>query len=130
VSGRGGIYGGPDGQELHGDGQPVGQPRSDRPVEVPPNQRFKLANRDIEEAVAMMDHPPMYRSCFVLGMELAMRIVRNSAETSFNGAKPDETMLEGIVSMIRIIQVQIGSGRMELPDVWTDEEVDEVRRIS
>jgi signal recognition particle receptor subunit beta len=72
----------------------------------------------------------MYRSCFVLGMELAMRIVRNSAETSFNGAKPDEMMIEGIVSMIRIIQVQIGSGRMELPDVWTPEEIDEVRRIS
>jgi hypothetical protein len=131
MSGRGGIYGGPDGQELHGDGQPVSRPRSDRPVEVPPNQRFKLANRDIEEAVAMMDHPPMHRSCFVLGMELAMRIVKNSAETSFNGKKPDETMINGINSMIRLIQVQIGSGRMDMSEItWSPEEIDEVRRIS
>lgn len=62
-------------------------------------------------------------------MEFAMRIVRNSAETYFNGKKPDETMLEGINSMIRIVQVQIGSGRMPLPE-FTPDEIDEVERIS
>ena len=29
MSGRGGIYDGPDGQQLHGDGKPVGQPVSE-----------------------------------------------------------------------------------------------------
>jgi hypothetical protein len=103
------------------------------PVEVPPSARFKLANRDIEEAVVMMDHPPVHRSCFILGMELAMRIVRNRArdlkETVHNGCDCHDD-LETVVGMIRIVQVEVGSGRMEMPPMWTEEEIDEVRRIS
>jgi hypothetical protein len=90
----------------------------------------RLANRDIEEAVLMMDHPPVHRSCFILGMELAMRIVRNSRETFFNGTKPDDTLLGGITEMIRLVQVEIGAGRMDLPQKWTQDEIDEIRRIS
>jgi hypothetical protein len=66
---------------------------------------------------------------FIFGMTLAMRIVRNCGETFFNGKKPDELMLEGIIAMIRLIQVEIGSGRMKMPK-FTDEEIAEVRRIA
>lgn len=66
---------------------------------------------------------------FILGMELAMRIVRNSHETYFNGKKPPMTMLEGINSMIRLCQVEIGAGRMPLPR-FTPDEIDEVERIA
>ncbi len=66
---------------------------------------------------------------FVFGMEFSMRIVRNCGETYFNGKKPDELMLEGIVAMLRLAQVQIGSNRMELPE-FSEEELEEVRRIS
>lgn len=69
------------------------------------------------------------RHSFVLGMEFAMRIVRNTAETSFNGKKPDETMIEGINAMIRFVQVEIGSRRMPIPG-FTQDEIDEVERIS
>jgi len=69
------------------------------------------------------------RQSFILGMELAMRIVRNSSGTFFNGQKPDETMLGSIIAMIRLVQVEMGSGRMALP-MFSEEETAEVERIS
>lgn len=77
----------------------------------------------------MIDARNIHRPSFILGMELAMRIVGNSAETYFNGAKPDETMLDGINAMIRLVQVEMGSGRMPLPE-FSPDEIDEVERIS
>jgi hypothetical protein len=69
------------------------------------------------------------RHSFILGMEFAMRIVRNSGETFFNGKRVDETALEGINAMIRLCQVEIGAGRMPLPE-FSEEEIAEVERIS
>lgn len=65
---------------------------------------------------------------FIHGMQLCMRILRNCGSTYFNGERPKETMLEGIRAMIRLVQVQIGSGRQELP-TFSDEEKEEMRRI-
>jgi hypothetical protein len=77
---------------------------------------------------AMMVHS---RQSFVLGMELAMRIARNLS-TGKELTDPVEQKLQTAIGTIRIVQVEIGSGRMPLPEPheWTPDEIDEVERIS
>jgi hypothetical protein len=45
---------------------------------------------------------------------------------------PVEQKLQTAIGTIRIVQVEIGSGRMPLPEPheWTPDEIDEVERIS
>jgi hypothetical protein len=91
-------------------------------------------NRDGDEINEQFRTAPLStiirdRHSFILGLELAMRIVRNQLGTSFNGQEPDELLLEGIVAMIRLVQVEMGSGRMPLP-TFNAEETAEVERIS
>lgn len=75
---------------------------------------------------------------FILGMEFAMRICRNEASnhkgdpfvyghTDSRAARATEADL--CASLIRIVQVEIGSGRSPLPE-FTPDEIDEVERIS
>jgi len=67
---------------------------------------------------------------FIEGMELAIRICRNRAE-DYGGdlSKPMCQAAETCAGLIRLVQVEIGSGRQPLP-VFTVEETDEIDRIS
>jgi hypothetical protein len=78
------------------------------------------------------DHPFDYvdKHSLILGMELAMRIIRNRAADQKDLAHwDDEQECQNLVGMIRIVQVEIGSGRMPVPSNWTPDEIDEVERI-
>jgi hypothetical protein len=92
---------------------------------------------DLTRCKPPVNAPPIHmlvrdRQSFVLGMEFAMRIVRNRiTDLKERGAPEDLKMeCENMFGMIRIVQVQIGSGRMALPSVWTPDEIDEVGRIA
>lgn len=72
---------------------------------------------------------------FILGMELAMRIARNRKEdlavTHSDYPKAlslVRNQIETLIGCIRIVQVEIGAGRMPLPE-FTPDEIDEVERI-
>lgn len=94
----------------------------------------------VEGAYPETETPPIHmlvrdRQSFVLGMELAMRIVRNRGEDikQMRGREMNETeIMEAATTaaMIRLVQVEIGSGRMPVPNEWTADEIDEVGRIA
>jgi hypothetical protein len=67
---------------------------------------------------------------FLAGMQLSIRLVRNRADDCKRMGKLDyrqeALVIEGI---IRICQVEIGSGRMERPKL-TEAELEEMDRIS
>jgi hypothetical protein len=69
---------------------------------------------------------------FLAGMQLAMRLCRNRAE-DIRSAGKIMTMAgneaDNCAGIIRICQVEIGSGRMERPK-FTKEELEEMDRIS
>jgi hypothetical protein len=73
------------------------------------------------------------RHSFILGMELAMRIIRNRCQSHQEMGIPlsqqphqEAACCEGV---IRIVQVEIGAGRLPLP-TFSPEEIDEVERIA
>jgi hypothetical protein len=87
--------------------------------------------------------PPIHmlvrdRQSFVLGMELAMRIAGNRANDraavlgvpNYDLSDPEIQALATARAMIRLVQVEIGSGRMPVPNEWTPDEIDEVGRIA
>lgn len=69
------------------------------------------------------------RHSFILGMEFAMRICRNEADNHKVRNPLRATEAELCSAIIRIVQVEIGSGRSPLPE-FTDDEIKEVERIS
>lgn len=79
------------------------------------------------------DFIPAIQQCalesFVSGMELAMRICRNRAQ-DYGGdlADPKCQAAETCVGVIRIVQVEIATGRSAIPE-FTYDEIDEIRRI-
>jgi len=75
------------------------------------------------------------RRAFIEGMELSMRICRNRAA---DYAKLDVTQdhkvwreqeAKNCAAMIRIVQVNIGAERIDIPD-FTLDEIEEMERIS
>lgn len=81
------------------------------------------------------DFIPAIQQCalesFVAGMSLAMRICRNRAE-DIRSAGKIMTMAgneaDNCVGVIRIVQVEIATGRSQIPG-FTYDEIDEIRRI-
>lgn len=73
---------------------------------------------------------------FILGMQFALRITRNRRKdlALLQGkediSEPQQQAVATVEGAIRLVQVEIGSGRMPLPNVWTSDEVDEVERIA
>lgn len=112
MSARGGIYNGPGGEKLHGDGRPVVDEVITRPV------------RSLSVFLASE------RRAFLEGMEMAMRICRNRAQDlGGNLDEPGPQHCETCAGVIRIVQVEIGAGRAPYP-AFTKEEIDEIERIS
>lgn len=67
---------------------------------------------------------------FLAGMQLAIRICRNRAgDCKVTGQAAGEMEAQNCAGLIRICQVEIGSGRMGRPK-FTEEELDEMDRIS
>jgi hypothetical protein len=76
------------------------------------------------------------RHSFILGMELAMRICRNrQADLAVTHSDYPKALnlvknqIDILIGSIRIVQVEIGSGRVPLPE-FSQDEIDEVERIS
>lgn len=70
------------------------------------------------------------QSSYVAGMQMAIRVCRNRAnDCEVTGQKAAEMEAQNLAGLIRIIQVEIGSGRMQRPP-FTKEELDELERIS
>src|SRR5262245_21996714 len=70
------------------------------------------------------------KPAFIAGMQLAMRICRNRIIACKAINKPEQEYEAMICATeIRLIQVEIGSGRMAIP-AFTQEEKDEMRRIA
>lgn len=88
----------------------------------------KRANKAIEADPRMV--ASIVHTSFLAGMQLAMRICRNRATDLLKiNADARSNEAETCAGMIRICQVEIGSGRMERPK-FTKEELDELDRIS
>lgn len=76
------------------------------------------------------------KDSFIAGMELAMRICRNRKTDIENLRSLDypkvaalvQNQIEICIFGIRQVQVEIGSGRMPLPE-FTEDEKDEIERI-
>ena len=81
------------------------------------------------DTLIAMDQPLMAKaitSSFIAGMQLAIRLCRNRAEDCERMGKPDQRQ-EALVceGLIRIVQVEIGAGRMPRPQL-TEEELEEM----
>lgn len=87
---------------------------------------------------AMMKADPevvacMVQAAFLAGMQLSMRLLRNRAEDlkQIDTARKiwAEDEVQNCVGIIRLCQVEIGSGRMARPQL-TKAEIEEMDRIS
>jgi hypothetical protein len=75
---------------------------------------------------------------FILGMEMALRIIRNRRKdiAALQGKEdledPQQQAVATCEGVVRLVQVEIGSGRMRppYPSEWSPEEIDEVERIA
>jgi hypothetical protein len=94
-----------------------------------------MKTNSVEEVEKFMDEHPHNANIatialcsFVAGMQLAIRICRNRAEDCKRMGKDDQEALvcEGL---IRICQVEIGTGKMPLPR-FSEEEQEELNRIA
>jgi hypothetical protein len=95
--------------------------------DLPPDMKKRV------DALLALDHDIMAKAihcAFLAGMQLSIRLVRNRADDCERMGKPDKRqealVIEGI---IRICQVEIGSGRTPRPQL-TKEELEEMDRIS
>lgn len=82
----------------------------------------------IPRTAAITDTPS-----FIMGMEFAMRVCRNRyADLESIGGKwedPGPQAVATCIGMLRLVQVEIGAGRMPLPQ-FTREEIEEMERIA
>lgn len=70
----------------------------------------------------------IFQTAFIAGMQLSMRLCRNRAEDCKAIGK-DDGEAQNCAGIIRLCQVEIGSGRMQRPK-FTKEELEEMDRIS
>jgi hypothetical protein len=80
-----------------------------------------------------LEKKDIQKEFFILGMELALRIVRNRARAFEEQGIPlsEQPHQEAACcdACIRLVQVEIGSGRQSLPE-FTSDEIEEVERIA
>jgi hypothetical protein len=96
---------------------------------------WSLLARDQDETAAAEINADIRKS-FILGMELAMRICKNrQADLAVTHSDYPKALnlvknqIDTLIGCIRIVQVEIGSGRSEVPNNWSQDEIDEVERI-